>query len=502
MLRRHSLALFACALVLPALRCAAAARYDAAFERRFAELRKDPPALYQFLYRMPKGGDLHNHLAGAVYAESLIRAAAEDHLCVSRKSLAFIRPPQVDQCGPDEYPASLAVNDNALRDPLIDSLSMRGFSPGAETAHDHFFNAFPKFQPVSKDHDGEFVAEVVRRAADQNESYLELMALAGASVVRLGQQVGLNESDLESTRNGLNVAGLTDAVAAYRARLDAMETARLKLLNCNDVPGSPECRLKVRYVFQVLREAPKASVFAQVMAGFGLAASDPRVAGVNFVQPEDGATAVRDYHLHMRMVDYAHHVYPSVHISLHAGELASGLVPPEDLRFHIREAVEIGHAERIGHGVDLPYERDAAGLLSEMRRNRICVEINLTSNDLILGVTGVHHPFLMYRRYGVPVALSTDDEGVSRTHLTQEFERAVLTYSLTYADVKQLARNSLEYAFAPAGEKDELKADLERRFRRFEAEAFPRVVRPQSRSQVRSQTDLHKPRENEPARTR
>ncbi|MGB8803007.1 MAG: hypothetical protein WCC97_20185, partial [Candidatus Acidiferrales bacterium] len=40
--------------------------------------RTDPLNLYAFLVRMPKGADLHNHLSGAVYAESWIRAAAED----------------------------------------------------------------------------------------------------------------------------------------------------------------------------------------------------------------------------------------------------------------------------------------------------------------------------------------------------------------------------------------------------------------------------------------
>jgi adenosine deaminase len=201
-----------------------------------------------------------------------------------------------------------------------------------------------------------------------------------------------------------------------------------------------------------------------------LAASDPRVVAVNLVQPEDGVTSMRDYHLHMLMVAYAHQLYPNVHITLHAGELALGLVPPDGLRFHIREAVEIGHAERIGHGVDLPYERDALGLLDEMRRKNVAVEINLTSNDLILGVSGDHHPFPMYRSHGVPVALSTDDEGVSRSDLTEEYERAVLTYHLTYADVKQLVRNSIEYSFAPPDEKAELKADLEKRFAAFEKE--------------------------------
>jgi adenosine deaminase len=84
-----------------------------------------------------------------------------------------------------------------------------------------------------------------------------------------------------------------------------------------------------------------------------------------------------------------------------------------------------------------------------MAERRVMVEINLTSNDQILGISGERHPFATYRRFGVPLALSTDDEGVSRGDLTHEYQRAALTYRLGYGELKGLARNSLEYAFLP-----------------------------------------------------
>ncbi len=126
-----------------------------------------------------------------------------------------------------------------------------------------------------------------------------------------------------------------------------------------------------------------------------------------------------------------------------------GLVPPEGLRFHIRESIERGHAERIGHGVDVMNERDAMPLLTEMARRRVLVEICLTSNDVILGVRGKEHPLTVYRKYGVPVALATDDEGVSRIDLTHEYVRAAETYGLSYTDLKEMVRASLEHSFLP-----------------------------------------------------
>jgi adenosine deaminase len=156
-----------------------------------------------------------------------------------------------------------------------------------------------------------------------------------------------------------------------------------------------------------------------------------------------------DYRLHMQMIDQLHKLYPKVHITLHAGELEPGMVPPDGMTFHIRSAVELGHAERIGHGVDIMYEDKPYELLKEMASKHVMVEINLTSNDVILNTKGDSHPFMLYRKYGVPVALSTDDEGVSRIDLTHEYVRAAVTYPLTYLDFKLMARAGLEHSFLP-----------------------------------------------------
>jgi adenosine deaminase len=171
--------------------------------------------------------------------------------------------------------------------------------------------------------------------------------------------------------------------------------------------------------------------------------------GLNLVMPEDWYVPMHDFHLHMTMMDYLHRIYPRVHISLHAGELGEGMVPPEGLSFHIRDSVETGHAERIGHGVDVMHETDPIALLKEMARRNVLVEICLTSNDVILGVRGDVHPLPIYRKYGVPVALATDDEGVSRSDMTHEYLRAAETYNFTYPQLKDIARASLEHSFLP-----------------------------------------------------
>ena len=66
--------------------------------RHYDSIRRQPSLLLAFLREMPKGGDLHNHLFGAIYAESLINFAARDNFCVDRTTSVLIAPPCDDAC--------------------------------------------------------------------------------------------------------------------------------------------------------------------------------------------------------------------------------------------------------------------------------------------------------------------------------------------------------------------------------------------------------------------
>ncbi len=425
--------------------------------RAFDAARSNPLALHAFLVRMPKGADLHNHLAGAVYAESWIRAGAEDNLCVDLTTLSFFKtqamtrsiPPQ-PVCGEGKTPAAQAFSNQHLYDALVDAFSMRSFVPSVRVSgHDHFFDTFDKFRGTDPRHTGEWLDEVATRAAAQNEQYLELMETpVFGHAASIAHEIGWND-DLSHLRDELLKRGLRDEVPADRDYFANAEAQRRVIEHCGQADATAACHVEIRFIYQVLRGFPKEQVFAQALLGFETAAGDPQVVGINFVMPEDGYVSMTDFAVQMRMLGYLHGLYPQVHITMHAGELAPGMVPPAGLCCHVRLAVEQAHAERIGHGVDIMYEDKPYDLLKEMAAKHVMVEINLTSNDVILGITGKNHPFPIYRKFGVPVALSTDDEGVSRIDLTHEFVRAVETYDLSYADVKQLARTSIEHSFLP-----------------------------------------------------
>jgi adenosine deaminase len=421
-----------------------------------AAVHQGPLALQAFLAGFPKGADLHVHLSGAVYAESFIRAAGEDGLCVDPAALSFAKPP----CTGGLIAGNITPDRQELYDRLVNSFSMRSFVPTSGfSGHDQFFATFGRFGGLSKSHTGEWVDETASRAAAQNQQYLELMQTppfshAATIAYQIGWKSDPSAADFARFRQALLDRGLRDEVAADREDARAAEATRRQIEHCGSPQAAPACQVEIRYIYQILRGSAPEQVFAQALLGFetvqaSLEAHEDLWVGINFVQPEDGFLSMRDYTLQMKMLDYLHSVYPKVHISLHAGELAPGLVPPEGLRFHIRQAAELGHAERIGHGVDVMYEDNAPALLKELARKHVMIEVNLSSNEGILGVKGADHPFPLYRAVHVPVALSTDDEGVSRIDITREYVRAALDYRLSYPDLKELARTGLEHDFLP-----------------------------------------------------
>jgi len=444
------------ALVLsaaPVLARAPAAKLALSDEARTAayldRVADSPPRLRMFLQAMPKGGDLHNHYGGSVYTEDFLRWAAAGGLCIATDSWHVVDPP----CdAPDRVPAAGLEHDYARYSRAIDALSTRGFEAGigdpTVSGYDRFFATFDAFGPAMRGKQGEALALTREQAAADHVAYLELAASSAASANVAAQLAGADSTDFAAMAQRLAPV-LTDAVATVRADYDRIEAKAAEIDGCKTAAPRPGCAVETRYLYTAIRTAPPAAVFAQLALAFAVVEADPRFVGVNIAAPEHDPIAVRDYALHMRMIAFLKQRHPAVRLSLHAGELTLGLVPPRDLAFHIHDAVVVAGARRIGHGIDISYEADATALLARMAHDRIAVEINLTSNAVILGVKGRDHPLSLYRAAGVPVVLSTDDEGVSRSDMTNEYVRAVTEQHLRYVDLKQIVRDGLHYSFLP-----------------------------------------------------
>lgn len=410
--------------------------------QRLNDLRDNPLLLRDLLKRMPKGADLHNHLSGAVYAESFLKWAAESNFFIDTSAMVVVAAGSGTT-----LPASKALFNAGVYRRIIDAWSMRNWELSGESGHDHFFNTFGKFGLATKGRVGDMLAEVATRGADNGLLYQELMLAPDTGAVsRLGAKLNWRP-DYVAMRDELLRMGLRDSIRVGMRVLDDAERRMREIMRCGKGDSASGCGMTIRYLYQVGRGGAEPSVFAQIVAGFEMAEMDPRVVGFNLVQPEDDPVPMYLFTSEMEMINALRPLYKAAHISLHAGEFAYGMIPPDSLCCHIRSSIELGHAERIGHGVDVMYEDMPIELLKLMKSKDVLVEICLTSNDGILGVRGNDHPFRIYRSFDIPLALCTDDEGVSRGDITNEYLRAVREQSASYQELKQMARNSLEYAF-------------------------------------------------------
>lgn len=433
--------------------CAQAAEDAAA--AALEAVRDDPQGLMQFLVAMPLGGDLHHHLSGGVYAETYLAWAEQDGIyCIQTSDTSLSTT-----CGDgNDVPVPTGREDLYLD--VVRAWSMFDFDPAlGQSAADHFFATFAKFGAISGTQHGRMLADIRRRAANENVLYVEPMLTSNSTARSLGE--GLWASLGGGALGAEDYAPLHAALLAdpgfpqARARLvdDVVESEAA--LQCDSEPPDIGCDVVTRYQAYISRSGSDSGVFAQMVAAYEAAMVEPRIVGLNLVGPEDGSTAMANYDRLMAMLAHLGSYYAGIsplRLSLHAGEITAASIPAGyqlDEAQHIRKAVEIAGARRIGHGVDVLEEGDPAGLLDTLREQGVLVEICLASNDIILDVSGPAHPLHDYLAEGVPVALATDDQGVARSSLAAEYARAVVDQGLDYHQLKHMARASLEYSFLP-----------------------------------------------------
>ncbi|MDA0636241.1 adenosine deaminase [Nonomuraea sp. MCN248] len=121
----------------------------------------------------------------------------------------------------------------------------------------------------------------------------------------------------------------------------------------------------------------------------------------------------------------------------------------------VREALTLGHAERLGHGVRV---LEDPALVREVRERGIALEVCPTSN-VLLGVVPelAAHPLPRLREAGLAVTLNTDGE----TSLADEYARVRDTFGWTDAELADLARAGVLASFAAPELKKELLAGID-----------------------------------------
>jgi adenosine deaminase len=462
----------------------------------FEKIRINEAELTAFITQMPKGGDLHNHYSGALYGETYFNWLMEANFCINPSTLEIAKPYENGTCTPyfEKISALKTSVLNDVRGRLLRLWSTKDYDQlHTDPREEHFFATFGNFGIASDMNYIKGLQELKTRAIAENVSYIETM-LTRAKIqspqkpadllsnndtirfyndllIKLGQQEDQNR--LEELLNYLynkimKTLPVEKSAVIYNHFIDSL------------YPGSSldDKNFTMRFLTFIGRTDDPLITFINLLVCFRsveisqLPPGSKILTGLNIVAPEDNPVSMRDYWLHMNFFKYYNKKFGGkIPYSMHAGELTEGFVKPELLTYHIDEAVYIAGARRIGHGVDIAYERKNHQLLDHMSKTKsnIPVEINLSSNEFILGVKDDRHPIMLYKKMNVPLVISTDDPGVSRSSLTEQYVLLAKRYKdISYPDIKEFVYNSIHYSFLGQEDKNRLKDDMDRRFREFE----------------------------------
>ncbi|UAA38768.1 hypothetical protein KIH87_19260 [Paraneptunicella aestuarii] len=437
----------------------------------------DIAKLNLFMTKMPKGGDIHHHYSGTIYAETYLDWVENKNWRIDSCTLTIVKDDKPSGKGCAALTVAELLAEDALFRKLLTLWSDKDYD---NHYHDqpppdsNFFNTFGYFGPIADEYADIGVQIIKQRALKENVTYIETMYSRVAAKAKNFYSASERAELIQALRNVKTqeqANALFDKISQTLSSKAGFNQAVSDFVNdvANIHQNIDDDNFTMRYQTYTARVQDPLQVFTELYSGFIASNQSPLIVGVNIVAPENNYVALMDYTLHMQMYNYLHHKFPKVNRALHAGELTLGMVRPKDLMFHIKEARDIAKAERIGHGIDLPYETHSLELLEDLKQNA-AIEINLTSNEFILGVEGQEHPYLIYSAYGVPMVISTDDSGVSRNNLTNEFVLLASRYQPSYSKIKEYVYNSIRYSFMSEADKATNLKRLDEKFEDFEAE--------------------------------
>ncbi|UJR11814.1 hypothetical protein I4U23_015994 [Adineta vaga] len=435
-----------------------------------------------FLSHMPKGGDLHHHYSGSIYAETYLTWVAKHNYCIYReddkvlKIQKFRIETKVSELSEAAKALCFTADATRLDNDFYRELLKR-WSNIDYMNHYHeqlppdqqFFDTFGFFGPVSYQEFNEGLTWIKTTAINENVQYIETMLTSGPNLMVADELI----NTINSLTSKSNDDDIDRALTIYYDTVVNDTTVNTTIDNYvrmieTAADGINDSNFTLRFQSYVTRSNTPARVFASLFSSFSAAMRSQWIVGVNIVGPENGFVSMRDYTLHMKMFRFLKRHFPNVKLAMHAGELALGLVPPEGLQFHISEAIEIAGANRIGHGIDIFYERNSYELLQKMKERQIAIEVLVNSNAFILGIQNEAHPMLVYKAHDIPLVIATDDAGVSRSTMTNEYLIFCDRYKPNYKELKTLVYNSIKFSFLNNNDKEEQMKKLDKHFEEFE----------------------------------
>ncbi len=148
------------------------------------------------------------------------------------------------------------------------------------------------------------------------------------------------------------------------------------------------------------------------------------------------------------------------HLMAHAGEVAGPA--------SVWGAVDVLHAERLGHGIRSVEDET---LLVHLRECGVTLDVCPSSNiSTGAALSWQQHPLRQLYDAGVLVTINSDDPPFFETTLTDEYRRAVYYFGFTVDDLCILVLNSVRSSFLPEQEKAALLTRMSRELDELRAE--------------------------------
>ena len=424
--------------------CAAPAH---AAEPWFEKLKAEatPEQLYRFLYALPKGGDLHNHLSGAGLSEWWWTTA----LAQEARGYTYYTKVRINNCVPYGSTDEFGPTPYFLLFHTVQASNYDKLDACRKTEYKRLQDLTPQEKQgwmdsirLNHGHEGrnEFFGTHWQRLNDLDSNPYAIGEIFYKNMQAFGRE-GVKYLELQQGAMGyIKPDGSPytpdETVEIYRKRLEQADARATGVT--------------VRLQSAILRFLPRAEEHLRQLYAFTDRHRDLYV-GINMVGREDD-----DKGYPLRFLPTLRELrkkYADINLAIHAGEV-------DEPNAHIRDTLLLG-AKRIGHGVNLITDPDTMLL---MQGGRYMVEINLISNLLLEYVKDYsQHPFPEYLRTGIPVALSTDDRGMWDSNMTDEYFVAVKEFNLSWEEIVQMGRNSLAYSFAEEPLKQKLLKDYDAR---------------------------------------
>ena len=245
---------------------------------------------------------------------------------------------------------------------------------------------------------------------------------------------------VDSAADGVRYAEVTVTAAAHGARLGS-GAAPLDGVLAGLRAGSLAAGIETRVVIDHSRRRPLAWAEESVR----LAADRPD-AVVAFGVAGDESAPISPYRPVIERAAAA-----GVHLVHHAGETAGA--------DSVRDALGLGRAERIGHGIR---SLEDAELVARLRDERVPLEVCPSSN-VALGLVPslAAHPLPAMVDTGLVVTVNTDIPAVTGQTLSAEYAAVRDAFGCNDEDLARFARAAIDASFAPPPTKTSLHHALD-----------------------------------------